>query len=205
VWRKKELTVLRKLLATASEDRKSVLVRSLVAIVYAHWEGFLKGAAKVYVEYVKARRLPYSELAANFVAQAVLPRMRRAVEQRDVKEVVELVQLFRGDMNERSRLSVEGVGGGSNLSSRALRTLTITLGLNYEPFESKAFLIDTRLLENRNRIAHGDYIALNVEDALELATEMMALMECFRDEIENAVALSRYRQSGTADAVGSAL
>lgn len=205
VWRKKELTVLRRLLASASDDRKSVLVRSLVAIVYAHWEGFLKSAARVYVEYVKARRLSYSELATNFVAQAVLPRMRRAVEQRDAKAVIELVQFLRGDMKERSRLSVDEVGGGSNLSSRMLRTLTITLGLDYKPFESKAFLIDTRLLENRNRIAHGDYIALSVEDALELATEIMALMECFRDEVENAVALSRYRQSGTAEIVSSAL
>lgn len=193
VWRKKELTELRTLVSTASRDRRNVLVRSLVAILYAHWEGFLKNTARSYLEYVKTRRLLYSELAPNFLAYALLPRVRPAVGQRQLENMIEVVRLLRGDMRERSRISTDGVDAGSNLSSKVLRHLTITLGLDYRPFESKAFLIDSRLLGNRNSIAHGDYMVLDAEDALELLTEIMSLMERFRDEVENAVALSRYK------------
>jgi len=195
VWRKKELTVLRKLVSTASPDRSSVLVRSLVAILYAHWEGFLRNTAKSYLEYVKARRLTYSELAPNFLAYALLPRVRPAIEQRKLEGMIEMIRLLRGEMSERSQFTTDGVDAGSNLSSQVLHRMTTTLGLDYRPFESKAVLIDKRLVGNRNRIAHGDYLALSVEGVLDLATEILSLMERFRDEVENAVALSRYKHS----------
>ena len=194
VWRKKELTVLRKLVSTASVDRKDVLIRSLVAILYAHWEGFLKNAAESYLEYVKTRRLPYSELASHFLAYALLSRVRTAAEQRNLGDMIEVVRLLRGDVSEQSRISTDGIDSG-NLSSRVLRSLTTALGLDYSPFESKAVLIDERLLRNRNRIAHGEYLVLDAEDALSLASEILSLMEHFRDEVENAVALSQYKHS----------
>ena len=128
VWRKKELTVLRQLVSTASADRKGVLVRSLVAILYAHWEGFLKNTANSYLEYVKIRRLPYSELAANFLAYALLPRVRAAAEQRNLGNMIEVVRLLRGDISERSRFSKDGADAGSNLSSQVLHNLTHSFG-----------------------------------------------------------------------------
>ena len=193
MWRKKELTSLRKLVLTASADRKSVLVRSLVAILYAHWEGFLKNTAESYIEYVKLQRLPYAELATNFLAYALRPRVRAAAEQRNLGKMIEVVQFIRGDMSERGQFPNRAVDVESNLSSKVLRNLTTALGLDYRPFESKAVLIDERLLEKRNRIAHGDYLDVEAEDALELVAEIMALMESFRNEVENAVTLSRYR------------
>ena len=197
MWRKKELTVLRTLVSTASVDRKDVLIRSLVAILYAHWEGFLKNTAESYLEYVKTRRLPYSELASNFLAYALLSRVRMAAEQRNLGDMIEVVRLLRGDVSEQSRISKDGIDSGSNLSSRVLHSLTTALGLDYSPFESKAVLIDERLLRNRNRIAHGEYLVLDAEDALGLKTEILSLMEHFRDEVENAVALSRYKHSAS--------
>ena len=196
VWRKKELTVLRKLVSTASTDRKDVLVRSLVAILYAHWEGFLKNTAASYLEYVGARRLPYSELSTNFVAYALLPRVRAAAKQRNLGDMIDVVRFLREDMGRRSQFAKDGVDAESNLSSRVLRNLTTALGLDYRAFESKAVLIDERLLWNRNRIAHGQYLSLDAEDALALATNILSLMEVFRDEVENAVALSRYKHPG---------
>ena len=193
MWRKKELTVLRKLVSTASADRKDVLVRSLVAILYAHWEGFLKNTAGSYLEYVKTRRLPYSELAAHFLAYALRPRVRAAAEKRNLGDMIEVVRLLRGEISEHIRISKDSIDVGSNLSSEVLRSLTTALGLDYRPFELKAVLIDERLLENRNRIAHGDYLAIHAEDALRLTTEILSLMERFRDEVETAVELSQYK------------
>ena len=194
VWRKKELTVLRRLVATATGDRRDVLVRSLVTVLYAHWEGFLRNTAESYLEHVAARRLRYSELSRNFVAYALLPRVRAAAEQRNLGDMIEVVRFFQEEMERRSRFSADAVDAGSNLSSRVLRELTTMLGLDYRVFESKAVLIDERLLRNRNRIAHGHYLSLDAEDALELAREVLSLMEVFRDEVENAVVLSRYKQ-----------
>lgn len=185
--------MLRKLVSTASADRKNVLVRSLVAILYAHWEGFLKSTAESYIRYVRLQRLPFSDLADNFLAYALRPRVRAAVERKDPGELIEVVRFLRGGMIEPSKITKRAVDAESNLSSRVLRNLTTALGLDYRPFESKAFLIDERLLKNRNRIAHGDYLALDAADALALTTNIISLMESFRNQVENAAVLSRYK------------
>ena len=60
-WRKKELTSL-KLLSESSgiaTDRQIALLRALVALLYAHWEGFIKNASSAYIEYVSFQRLRY--------------------------------------------------------------------------------------------------------------------------------------------------
>ena len=114
----------------------------------------------------------------------------------EVRNAIDVVRFLREDMGRRSQFAKDGVDAESNLSSRVLRNLTTALGLDYRAFESKAVLIDERLLWNRNRIAHGHYLSLDAEDALALATNILSLMEVFRDEVENAVALSRYKHPG---------
>ena len=52
IWRKKELTILKTALQSARQDRKPVLLRSLVTLLYAHWEGFIKNTSQSYLEYV---------------------------------------------------------------------------------------------------------------------------------------------------------
>lgn len=196
VWRKKELTVLRKLVSQATPDRKTVLLRSLIAILYAHWEGFVKRASGAYLEYLARRRLPYAELASNFVAYSLAPQIRDASSRRDLAALIEVVSTLRGGLSGRSRIPFkDGIEAGANLSSKVLRRLTTTLGIDYRPFETKAVLIDERLLGNRNRIAHGDYLVLDEDDALELLREIQALMDSYRDQIENAVAMKAYRNS----------
>jgi hypothetical protein len=101
--------------------------------------------------------------------------------------------LLRDQPDERIKIPKDNVDTESNLSSRVLRDLITSLGLDYAPFETKAVLIDERLLGNRNRIAHGEFLALEAEDTVNLANQIIALMENFRDQVENAVMLSRYR------------
>lgn len=193
IWRKKELTVLSKLATTATPDREAVLVRSLVAILYAHWEGFLRTAGDSYLEYLRRRRLKYSDLTTNFVALGLQARVREAASRTNLEELMQLFDAFRNGLEQRSRLPKLSVDAESNLSSRVLKDMTTSLGINYEAFELKKVLIDERLLRNRNHVAHGDFLEVDAADALVLKDEIVGLMELFRDEIENAVAQTRYR------------
>jgi hypothetical protein len=43
-------------------------------------------------------------------------------------------------------------------------------------------------------IAHGEYLSIDREEYLELQTEVILMMEYFRDLIENSVALESYRR-----------
>lgn len=194
IWRKKELTILKKLVDAGTPDRKAMLLRSLVALLYAHWEGFIKNASSRYLEYLSNRRLRYNELTSNFVALGYRRRVADAVEQRNLRSLTGIIDLLRSGLDERSRiLEEDAISTEANLSSRVLKDITTALGIDYQPFESKAHLIDDRLLRIRNRVAHGDFLLLDEEGAVELAVEVQGMMEIYRNLVENAVHLKSYR------------
>ena len=195
MWRKKELTVLRKLVQSASVDRRNVLIRSFVAILYAHWEGFLKNAGLSYLEFLSNRRLNYLELSPNFVALALRSRIQDASARNNLANLIEIVDLFQNGLDQRARIPKDAIDAESNLSSQVLLDIVTMLGLDYSPYETKAVLIDERLLKNRNSIAHGDYLTVEADDVISLSREILEIMESFRTQIENAVALRSYRDS----------
>lgn len=68
VWRRRELSDMRALVQqTGAPLRTRVLIRAAVAMLYAHWEGFVKKSGSYYLEFVSSHRLPYKNLSANFV------------------------------------------------------------------------------------------------------------------------------------------
>ena len=61
-WRKKELIYIKSLIEkNRYKSVESTLIRSGTALLYAHWEGFIKNAATSYVEFVARQNLKYSE------------------------------------------------------------------------------------------------------------------------------------------------
>jgi hypothetical protein len=70
-WRKKELSVIKALVtARSSKEIINCHIRSGIALIYAHWEGFIKAASTNYLMYIASQRLTYSELTNNFVSIA---------------------------------------------------------------------------------------------------------------------------------------
>lgn len=79
-WRRKELSFIITEIQKVSEksDYETHLLRIGMTFLYAHWEGFVKESAKLYVTYVEARRLNYCELSTEMLALACKSRINRA-------------------------------------------------------------------------------------------------------------------------------
>lgn len=195
VWRKKELADLRSLIESAMPSSKGkVLLRSGITILYAHWEGFIKTAASNYLEYVSMRSLRYDELSSNFVALALKTQLSQANETSKATVFTESIDFIRSKLNERSSIPHKNViQTGSNLSSSIFREITCVLGLDYSLYETKQILIDEKLLAKRNSIAHGEYSHLDKEDYLELHSQVIDMMNAFRNQIENCATRENYR------------
>jgi len=192
-WRKKELTALGFVLKTSGADRGQALLRGAVTLLYAHWEGYIKAAALGYVEFVGSRRLRNRELADNFLALACRALLRSGAESGRIGPHLDVISFLRNRLEERSRLPAKSIETRSNLSSSVFREITAVLGLNYEPYETKAVLIDESLLHARNTIAHGEYVLVTMDRWDELHHEVLTLLESFRTDVMNAAVLERYR------------
>lgn len=60
-WRKKEMFSL-KILVEKDEVNEPILLRAGIALLCAHFEGFIKRASNCYIGYVAEQKKPYSEL-----------------------------------------------------------------------------------------------------------------------------------------------
>ena len=191
VWRRKELTEMRALVQSAQgELRQSVLIRSSVALLYAHWEGFVKAAASAYLKFVAYQGVDCEQLAHNFLALAA----RASSSGQDGPSAdIKIAAFYAACDGVRARIPFKGViGTKSNLGSAVLKDILVVLGLPEASFTTKMALIDTSLVNRRNHIAHGEYLSISVTDYEGLHQEVLGLIEAFRNEVENAAVTKKY-------------
>lgn len=199
IWRRRELTDFRAAIqnATANSGLRSALTRAGVALLYAHWEGFIKKSGTHYLEFVGNQGKKASELKSNFIAIKMKSRLDEASKSAKASTSAELVEFFRSKLNDRLRLPHKGiVDTESNLSSKVLREIIWILGLSMSHYETKSQLIDSSLVSRRNHIAHGSALDINLDEYLQLHDDVMSLIDEFRNQLQNAVATDAFLQSG---------
>jgi hypothetical protein len=192
-WRRKELTTIWADVNSPESKSRPARLRGGTALLYAHWEGFVRAASEVYVEFVARRRLQYTELCPGLLALALRRRLNSLVSSDDASAQVSFVEFILGGLGSHARLPKLGViKTGGNLNSRRLRAIVVTLGLDYSAFELKENLIDSQLLDWRNKIAHGKLLCPTEQDFELLYQETSGLLRNFKDQISNAVILRAY-------------
>jgi hypothetical protein len=195
-WRRKELSAVRADLVSATGLSRNALLRAATALLYAHWEGFVKVASEAYLEYVGRRRLRYSELSPGFLALALRNRLRLFAGTDDASAHIAFVEFVFGELHGHARLPRLGViKTGANLNSKRLKMIVLTLGLDYSAFELKENLIDNQLLDWRNKIAHGRLFCPTQDDFELLYQETTGLLRNLKDQISNAITLGTYRKA----------
>ncbi|MFB2772567.1 MAE_28990/MAE_18760 family HEPN-like nuclease [Pelatocladus sp. BLCC-F211] len=193
-WRKKELSALKALidLKSSSPGKQKALIRSGITMLYAHWEGFIKVAANSYLEFVAMQSLPYNKLSNNFIALAMKDKLEQARETNKATIYSEIADFFMSKLSERSIIKYENRITTSNLSSSVFKEIVCMLGLTYSFYESKEILIDEKLLKKRNMIAHGNHLDIDERQYDELHTQVVAIMDNFRNQIDNCASTKQY-------------
>lgn len=197
VWRRKELSDLRALVQESNGQLRSrVVIRSAVALLYAHWEGFVKKASSYYLEFVASHRLTYRRLAPNFVGLALRARFFELSVSEKVSSGNALADFFCTSLDRQSNVPYRNViDTKSNLSSKVLLDVLAALGLDREQFSTRLNFIDSNLVNPRNHIAHGEDLFVSVGEYLALHDDVIALIETFRNEIENSSVLRKFERA----------
>lgn len=196
IWRRKELSELKGLVQeTQGQIRSRVIIRSAVALLYAHWEGFVKKSSSYYLEFVSSHRLPYGKLASNFVALTLRAKFNELGASEKISGANLLADFFCTSLNRQSNVPYKGaVDTKSNLSSKVLQDILAALGISQVSFSTRMNFIDANLVNPRNHIAHGEEFSLSTAEYMELHEAVMNLLETYKNEVENAAVLRSFER-----------
>lgn len=194
-WRRKELTALRSNIHSSRAFAKNTALRSGIALLYAHWEGFVKNVATAYLELVSRQKLPYERLKNNFWAIAIKNELNSFEESKKASIHNKIVCNIKAMGAVKSSIPYENViKTNSNLKSDIFVEIMSVIGLEYSHFESDFQMLDSVLLEMRNKIAHGDNAVISLDEMRfdEIYDVIIKMMEMFRTEVENAAIRKSY-------------
>jgi hypothetical protein len=196
-WRLKEISDLKTAVIKADANLSRVLLRALVTICYAHWEGYVRFAARKYLEHVALRKFQYKDLSRQFLRNYFLPRLAAlSASKTSLAERCALVDEVLNSSDRRfSRVNEDLVNTRANLSFEVLTDICLICSVPTAIFADKATFIDVILLKRRNAIAHGEDTYVEMGNLDELANETVTIMRAFGDALENHVFLKEYQSA----------
>ena len=75
IWRRKKLSDMKAAIKAADKQLRAVLLRALITMSYAHWEGYVRSCANWYFEHLILRKRPFSDFERHFYINSFLARL----------------------------------------------------------------------------------------------------------------------------------
>lgn len=193
-WRIKEISAFKLATKTDGVNRK-VFVRAGVALVYSHWEGFIKAASEVYLNFVDNQGHIYRDLKSCFAVFGLKGKLALLTDSRQAKPNIEAFDFVLAELDKPARMSMSSaIDTEANLTSKVFTNIASSLDIATTGYETKFNLIDESLVRRRNKVAHGEYLDLAADDFRTLADEVLQMMRNYKTDLENAASMATYRR-----------
>jgi hypothetical protein len=180
-WRQNEMRLLHNQLAFIEKDEeKNRYRKSLVVMLYSHYEGFCKTAFLIYINSVNKERLKCLEMndyivTANFAeifialevpnakCKIFKPKLPEDTKLHRFCRQVNFISELNNFLSKQVNIPEDVIDTESNLKREVMRKILFRLGLPYDAFKKHEDQIKD-LLEARNQIAHGKFVS-GIEEA----------------------------------------
>lgn len=205
-WRRKEIHVHAQTVQRAGPHEKQALLRGAVAVLYAHWEGFIKFACQEYLKFVRCRKLKHAELPDCFLAMAAKKQLNVLSSSNRPRDHIEFIRWWRTEMDRRSHLpGPHVVKSLSNLTFPVFDDMLTQLGLPLrDEYKVASHPVIERLVALRNALAHGDWQCIEQDEwSSQLRPKIEAMMDFVCFDIEAAALGNQFRMVAPPINVGS--
>ena len=194
VWRRRELVLYNSQLDKVNSEFSRALLRASVALLYAHWEGFIKNACHYYLCYLSVCNISFSQLIPELAAFALRGRISEAILAKKITMRAELVRDIRDRAQERAKIpnTRDAVRTESNLSYAVLTEILTSVGCDAERYAKYADLIDDQLVNSRNKIAHGENANIAWTEWQELSSQILWMMDDIATQLVNGAVERSY-------------
>nr|WP_314842124.1 MAE_28990/MAE_18760 family HEPN-like nuclease [uncultured Microbacterium sp.] len=194
-WRTQEMFVFERIVATARQHEQPALLRGGLALLYAHWEGYIKTAGSSYLEYVSRLGLSLGDLRPELAAVALRSRISRLADEKSSRAHSELVRAIRdeGTSNAELPYTRATIRTRANLKFSEFESIMHSLGCSSDLHRANALLIDERLLGSRNEISHGERQYVELVDWIKMRDVVETILRDVRTQLSNAAATGAFR------------
>lgn len=200
-WRKKEIS---DLILIAEKEENKVLLKSIILLLYAHWEGYIKKTSKSYIKYVVDNKHKISDLTQNFRAiclKGLSSEVLKSSSTLNISNEMKLISRFNEldgiPLNKIIKIDLDNnkdkslINTHDNLNPSVFRNIHEIIGLSYKKqYEAREKFIENHLLANRNSIGHGskelqlaEGFDLEIISIKKMRDIIISIIENFRDEI----------------------
>ncbi|MCT3132918.1 MAE_28990/MAE_18760 family HEPN-like nuclease [Lactococcus lactis] len=191
-WRKFELTDIKFDVEDTSSANKKTKERAIkygIVLLYSHWEGAIKKIAEYYLIYVLNLKLTFGELLPNFLAIELNKDFKQLMQSKKITPYNSLIDEVFNRQDKSPNFKTEKIiNAKSNLNSAIFKEIMGTIGIPTTSYESKFTFLDSKLLQNRNFIAHGERFEkmqgiTNIDEYIEIHEIIVGMIDLFAQEI----------------------
>lgn len=176
-WRKMEIAHLFKIMNDA--ETKEVVIKSMVLLLYAHWEGFIKRTSKLYLKYVSELKVKNRDLTLNFQALMLKKFAKECINNDGMNLQKEFDFMnkqnkienkpFKIKVDPNNEFDEDIINTQHNLKSKVLKNIVQIVGIRYNNvMQKRSQYIDTMLVKHRNAIGHAGKFANTESDEVSL-------------------------------------
>jgi len=207
-YRKQELTVLKTEISNSRGKKLNTFLRASILLLYSHWEGFIKEASKEYLRFLNKERIICSEMKDNFIVTALKGNIIDVSQSKKTSKHFELFEKIANSSAVIYKVNVDSaekpiIETFANLKWEHFEEIVFIIGLDGFD-QTNHQVIDTVLLDKRNKIAHGERIQLvrnidsedealaQIADYESLQGKIIYLLDQFKDNILDSAVDKRY-------------
>lgn len=191
--RKRELISIRQTLPPATPGPTTFSVRVAPVMAYAHWEGFVKDAATVYLAYLSKKSVPLSRLKPNLQALACRSELITAAgATKRIQPHLSVVARLVDRAGEAVTVPHDVIDTESNLTWDVFSNICLAVGIDTDGFWSEHRGLIDDMFRARCEVSHGQLFAPKSEDAAQYVDFVLAALNVFTTDIENAAATNSH-------------
>lgn len=197
-WRRAEIAALvanlEKTVSPGSTDTplSRALSRSVITMLYAHWEGYTKSAFSSYSKFLIGREIKLSS-ANDSLAYAHLEKQLHKARAGNDAARADLLGVIRSESDPKISLDRSAISDTkSNLRFDTLSEILDRVGATDSQFSGRKHLINSTICDQRNSIAHGRETFPAPTAVIALSKEVIKLLEDVRGVLVELVQESKF-------------
>lgn len=203
-WRFHEVDVIRRKHSQCANDKeRKIIVKCLVLMLYAHWEGFVKHGLSLYVDALAKTGVRRREVVDNLVARSLQATLNKLAD-RSIVVRADFVASLNDLMEATLSFEQPGINTKANLKTHVFRELLTDFGVHVDDALVNELTINT-LVDRRNDIAHGTRSAIEeLEVFNRFYSQIRELMEALAISLDDMMDNRAYLKPAPAVQSGQA-